>query len=421
MAERIEQGISETYRGDNHLELHDDHLQSRSFIETTVNCDRLVNRLESMNFLRDVALKLGVENTRKHLVPYLTHLIIAEKLSELKNLAEVLGEFENYVGGPKYAHILLLPLEELAGAKVNDVRMAAIKSLQTLADIMEVIDLENFFIPFIASLTMNDESAKRMSVSHLFTTVYMRVSPKYQSDLIDYHCFLSLDSSPAVRQNAANNLVDFSEVVHMSIFDSKLTPRLEQFSFDQNEHVRILALSTAITISKKFDVSYTKEIILPIVLNSINDPSCGVRSILIKNIAKNLIELPEDRLICSLKAFIINSSWKMRNTGAIYLYILAIQKGLKFFEDYLEQSFLILLTDPKSTVQQTAMDVFKQLVTEFGMDWAQTYIVPYLIKLSYSRNTYNKMAFLSFAKVCAIIMCIQFRILNINMKENAVE
>jgi len=36
----------------------------------------------------------------------------------------------------------------------------------------------------------------------------------------------------------------------------------------------------------------------------------------------------------------------MRNTGAIYLYILAVQKGLKFFEDYLEKSFLMLLTDP---------------------------------------------------------------------------
>jgi len=64
--------------------------------------------LESINFLRDAALKLGAENTRKHLVPYLTHLIVAEKLPELKNLAEVLGEFENYVGGPKYAHILLV-------------------------------------------------------------------------------------------------------------------------------------------------------------------------------------------------------------------------------------------------------------------------------------------------------------------------
>lgn len=59
-----------------------------------------------------------------------------------------------------------------------------------------------------------------------------------------------------------------------------------------------------------------------------------------------MIVLPEDRLICCLKAFIISDSWKMRNTGAIYLYILAIQKGLKFFEDYLEQPFLILLTDP---------------------------------------------------------------------------
>eukprot|EP00102_Acyrthosiphon_pisum_P010960 XP_008179482.1 PREDICTED: probable serine/threonine-protein phosphatase PP2A regulatory subunit [Acyrthosiphon pisum] len=287
MAERIEQATPETYRSDYPLVVNDG-MNDRSFIEATMNCDRLVNRLESMNFLRDVALKLGPENTRKHLVPYLTHLIIAEKLSELKNLAEVLGEFEYFVGGPKYAHILLLPLEELAGAKLGGVRMAAIKSLQTLADIMEVIDLENYFIPLIASLTMNDKCTKRCSVSHLFTTVYMRVSPKHQSDLMDYHCFLSLDVLPSVRQNAANNLVDFSEVVHMSIFDSKLTPRLEQFSFDQNEHVRILALSIAITISKKFDVSYTKQMILPIVLNSINDPSCEVRSILIKNIAKLL-------------------------------------------------------------------------------------------------------------------------------------
>lgn len=31
--------------------------------------------------------------------------------------------------------------------------------------------------------------------------------------------------------------------------------------------------------------------------------------------------------------------------GAIYLGILAVQMGLNFFEEYLEQSFLILLTD----------------------------------------------------------------------------
>lgn len=53
-------------------------------------------------------------------------------------------------------------------------------------------------------------------------------------DLIDYHCFLSFDLFPSVRQDAVKSLIDLSEIVHLSIFDSKLTPRLQQFSFDQN-------------------------------------------------------------------------------------------------------------------------------------------------------------------------------------------
>lgn len=71
-------------------------------------------------------------------------------------------------------------MEELAGAKICDVRMAAIRSLQALADIMEVSELETHFIPLIRNMTKNDKCAKRWSVCHLFTTVYMRVGPKQQ-------------------------------------------------------------------------------------------------------------------------------------------------------------------------------------------------------------------------------------------------
>jgi len=73
------------------------------------------------------------------------------------------------------------------------------------------------------------------------------------------------------------------------------------------------------------------------------------------------------------------------------------------------------------TVQQTAMEVFKLLVGKFGMDWAQICIIQYPIKLSYSKNTYSKMAFLSFAKVCTTIICIKIRSLNISMRESAVK
>lgn len=64
--------------------------------------------MEEIHLLHDLAKKLGVENTRKHLVPYLTHLIICEKISALKDLAIILGDFECCIGGPKYAHILLV-------------------------------------------------------------------------------------------------------------------------------------------------------------------------------------------------------------------------------------------------------------------------------------------------------------------------
>lgn len=63
------------------------------------------------------------------------------------------------------------------------------------------------------------------------------------------------------------------------------------------------------------------------------------------------------------------------------------------------------------------MDVFKLLIEEFGMNWAQICITQYLIKLPYSRNTFSKIAFLSFAKICATIMCLKIRCLNIK-KDN---
>lgn len=49
------------------------------------------------------------------------------------------------------------------------------------------------------------------------------------------------------------------------------------------------------------------------------------------------------------------------------------------------------------------------LVKEFVMDCTQTYIAPYLIKLSISANTYNKMAVLSCAIVCTTIMSLKYK------------
>ncbi|XP_050522682.1 serine/threonine-protein phosphatase 2A 65 kDa regulatory subunit A alpha isoform-like isoform X2 [Daktulosphaira vitifoliae] len=514
--------------------ISDDNLSYIQSYESSSNCDFLegYSVLDISKNIISIADKLGAKKTRKCLIPFLTNCIIAGKLTELKELASILGDFECKVGGPRYAYILLPPLKELAGSKSCDVRMTAVNSLLTLADIMEVHEVETHFIPLIANMTFNEQCAKRWSVCHLFSTVYLRVNPIYHDNLVEYYTCLCLDTLPSVRQDAAKCLAKLSEVVQFPVIDTKIIPRLKQFSIDQNEHVRTLALSTTISISQHLDTVFIERYIYPIILNSIKDRSWSVRLTLVKNISKMLeafgvkckqlrelifqmfmkltndcqsevrfrsiaiiydctvvlykelsmeeadqiiinyliptlrslsqdcvlrcrmevpvvlakfgkiispelvkdylielikelledknidfvfnvvkymkdilgmnyydkLTIPEDRLICSLKAFIINDSWEMRNTGAMYLGTLAVQMGKSFFEEYLKQAFFILLVDAKSVVQNTTMEVLKMLIREFGMNWALSSIIPFIIDLSYSKNTYNKMAFLSFVK-----------------------
>jgi len=52
-------------------------------------------------------LALGVERTRVELIPFLTETIYDED-EVLLALAEQLGNFTNYVGGPEFAYTLLV-------------------------------------------------------------------------------------------------------------------------------------------------------------------------------------------------------------------------------------------------------------------------------------------------------------------------
>uniref|UniRef100_A0A2K6LBP1 Uncharacterized protein n=1 Tax=Rhinopithecus bieti TaxID=61621 RepID=A0A2K6LBP1_RHIBE len=64
-------------------------------------------RLNSIKKLSTIALALGVERTRSELLPFLTDTIYDED-EVLLALAEQLGNFTGLVGGPDFAHCLLV-------------------------------------------------------------------------------------------------------------------------------------------------------------------------------------------------------------------------------------------------------------------------------------------------------------------------
>lgn len=79
-------------------------------------------RLNAIHRISTIALVLGPDRTREELIPFLQESVDDED-EVLLALAEELGKgFDEYVGGRKYAHVLLGPLEMLAAVEETLVR-----------------------------------------------------------------------------------------------------------------------------------------------------------------------------------------------------------------------------------------------------------------------------------------------------------
>jgi serine/threonine-protein phosphatase 2A regulatory subunit A len=79
-------------------------------------------RLNAIHRISTIALALGPDRARQELIPFLQESIDDED-EVLLALAEELGRgFDEYIGGPEHAHVLLAPLENLATVEETLVR-----------------------------------------------------------------------------------------------------------------------------------------------------------------------------------------------------------------------------------------------------------------------------------------------------------
>lgn len=105
-------------------------------------------RLNSIRKLGTIALALGDERTRKELIPYLNDCNDDDD-EVLLAIAEKLGGFVPYVGGPQYAHTLVQPLETLSTIEETVVREMAVESLNKVGSSMSDADIQEHFCPLV--------------------------------------------------------------------------------------------------------------------------------------------------------------------------------------------------------------------------------------------------------------------------------
>ena len=81
------------------------------------------------------------------------------------------GDFVDHVGGPKFAHHLLTPLESLATVEEMSVREKAVEALNKVAAALPESAVLEHFVPMLKKLAARDWFTSRISSAGLFACV----------------------------------------------------------------------------------------------------------------------------------------------------------------------------------------------------------------------------------------------------------
>jgi serine/threonine-protein phosphatase 2A regulatory subunit A len=106
-------------------------------------------QLNSIRRLKTIALALGEERTRRELVPFLGEESKDDEDEVLQAMADELGEFVPFVGGPEHAHVLLPVLEAVSTVEETVVREAAVASLCKVCAALSEAHVTEHFVPLL--------------------------------------------------------------------------------------------------------------------------------------------------------------------------------------------------------------------------------------------------------------------------------
>ncbi|KAI0068073.1 ARM repeat-containing protein [Artomyces pyxidatus] len=234
-------------------------------------------RLNAIHRISTIALALGPDRAREELIVFLQDSVDDED-EVLLALAEELGKnFEEYIGGPQYAHVLLGPLENLSAVEETLVRDKAAESITKVAAVLSQEQIEQYYIPLLTRLTRGEWFTSRTSSAALYAPVYAKVSPGIQEDLRKGYAQLASDDTPMVRRAAAKWLGAFAKDLSKQHVLSEGLAIYRRLQADDQDSVRLLTVEDLVVIAKQLSPAEVKEQLLKQIRQSISDKSWRVR------------------------------------------------------------------------------------------------------------------------------------------------
>ncbi|KAI9090824.1 armadillo-type protein [Phlyctochytrium arcticum] len=233
-------------------------------------------RLTAMRRLSTIALALGPERSRDELIPFLEDSIDDED-EVLLALADELGGFVEYLGGPPFGHILLPALETLAAVEETVVRDKAVESIAKIGVLLSQPQIEEHYIPMVKRLSIGDWFTSRTSACGLYAPIYKICTPTLQEELRRLYTQLCHDDTPMVRRAAGTHLAKLTKQVSKENVLSEMIPLFKSLAADEQDSVRLLTVESLIAIAEILSPEENKTQLLEILRTMCRDSSWRVR------------------------------------------------------------------------------------------------------------------------------------------------
>lgn len=401
-------------------------------------------KINALKNLRGISFALGRERTRKELLPFLSSCIEEEEDEVLIELAKILSNFIDCIGGKQYVIELINIFETLLCVDEANIRAEAINSLQIIIKQVSITDIEQNLVEMLNRLGQNDSENQKISSIQLISFLFPILNEKNKNNCRELITKFSLDESLTIKKELMNSL---PKIIN-SLYPAQIRTLIDRFISDQNDNMRMGIMDILVSLSthpnqgefidyiisilnklaneEKWRIKLTvgdkvcslltfksanvklKQCVVDIFDKFLTDPEPEIRNIS----CIKLSELAEkvgkeellDKILVDMHSITKDTTSYVRGALAGNLLKVTPLIGIKKTNEFIIPIFLDLLKDENHDIRMTLLKTLDQLDEVIKIDQIIQSIIPSFIEISSNKSWRIRIQIIDVVPVLAKIL-----------------
>ena len=250
-----------------------DQITATNLLEDLQNPDIKIKKNAFQN-LRGISLALGRERTRKELLPYLKSCIDEEEDEIIIELAKVLSNFIDCIGGKQYIKELLNLLEIILTIDDHFVRIEILNTIKSVVkQIGKLSEIETDLISIINNLYNSDDINQKKSAMNLLIFLYKDLNSNNKNLALNYFDKFIVDNNISVKKELLNEITEISLELSIDYIKKMINIILK----DKNDSMRIDIVNIILSIRNHKNINEFIDTIYDLIPKLAEDTNWRVR------------------------------------------------------------------------------------------------------------------------------------------------